>query len=292
MLRHNGAGMITRNVNRRSAMVFSALLPEGYDDAVAAKTDIVVFDLEDGTAPDRKAEARETIAAVFEKDTGGALLQYLRINHPCTPDGVRDMADVLDWNSPPDGLLLPKMESAEEVQQVAASVCAIHPKIELMPIIESPRGLENVYDIANAVPQVVMLLLGSDDLSGSLGSDRSWDALAYARGRVVAAAADAGVEAMDGAFYDPEDEAGLIEELARVAAMGFTGKASYHAGQIPHIHAAFTPSAEEIDEAKRIVEAAAADTIGSSRLDGRMINAAIVKRARRLLAIAERRGVA
>ncbi len=284
--------MGTRQVNRRSAMIFSALMPERYDDAVAAGADIVVFDLEDGTVPERKAEARETVPAVFQRDAGGPLLKYLRINHPSTPDGLRDMAAVMDWENPPDGLLLPKIESAAEIHQVAKTLCAVHRELELMAIIESPRGLENVHHIAGAAPQLVMLLLGSDDLSGTIGSDRAWDALAYARGRVVVAAGDAGIEAMDGAFYDPEDEAGLIEELQRVAAMGFTGKASYHAGQIPHIHAAFTPSAEEVEEARRILQAAAADTVGNTRLDGRMVNAAIVKRARRLLATAERRGVA
>ena len=136
------------------------------------------------------------------------------------------------------------------------------------------------------------LLLGADDLSGDLGSDRGWDALAYARGRVVAAAATAGIDAMDGAFYDPEDEAGLIEEVRRVASMGFTGKASYHPAQIPHIHAGFTPGADAVAEARRVLEAAAADTVGNTRLDGRMVNASIVKAARRLLAIADRRGIA
>ncbi|NKB55524.1 MAG: CoA ester lyase [Alphaproteobacteria bacterium] len=281
--------MRTRQVNRRSAMVFSALLPEKFDDAANAGTDIAVFDLEDGTAPGRKAEARETVAPVFERE--GPFLQYLRINHPHSVDGLRDSIAVIEWQSPPDGLLLPKIESADEVRQIAATLCAVHPDIELVPIIESPSGLENVYEIANAAPQIVMLLLGSDDLSGSLGSDRSWEALAYARGRVAAAAGDASIEAMDGAFYDPDDEAGLIAELTRAAAMGFSGKASYHAGQIPHIHAAFTPEADAVAEAKRILEAAAADSVGSARLDGRMINAAIVKRAKRLLAIAERRGV-
>lgn len=160
-----------------------------------------------------------------------------------------------------------------------------------MPIIESPLGLERVFEISKAAPEVIMLLLGSDGLSGSIGSDRNWDALAYVRGRVAAAAGDAENEAMDGAFYNPEDDAGLLTELERVAAMGFTGKASYHAGQIPQIHAAFTPSADAGAEVKRILETAEADTVGNTRLDGRMVNAAIVKRASRPLAIAERRGV-
>lgn len=282
--------MTERQHNRRSAMIFSALQPERFDEGVAAGPDILVFDLEDGTVPDRKAEARAAISAVFELDA--PFLKYLRVNHPHTADGLRDLVTLLDWQTPPDGLLLPKIEAAEEIHQVTQTVCATHPDIELMPIIESPRGLERVYEIASAASEVVMLLLGSDDLSGAIGSERDWDALAYARGRVIAAAGDAGIEAMDGAFYDPEDEDGLKAELARVAAMGFTGKASYHAGQIPHIHAAFTPDADAVAEAKRILETAASDSVGNTRLDGKMVNAAIVKRARRLMATAERRGVA
>ena len=276
--------------NRRSAMIFPALAPERFDDALSAEPDIAVFDLEDGTAVERRAEARAVISSVFRREA--PFLKYLRINHPRSVDGVRDMAALLDWTTPPDGLLLPKIESAEEVRQVAETVCAVHRGMELMPIIESPSGLEAVHEIASAAPEVVTLLLGSDDLSGTVGSERDWDALAYARGRVAAAAGGAGIEAMDGAFYDPTDEAGLLEELRRVASMGFTGKASYYPGQIPHIHAAFTPSAEAIEESRRILDTAAADPIGNTRLDGRMVNAAIVKRARRLLAIAERRGVA
>ena len=282
--------MTERQHNRRSAMIFSALQPERFDEGVAAGPDILVFDLEDGTVSDRKAEARAAISAVFELDA--PFLKYLRVNHPHTADGLRDLVTLLDWQTPPDGLLLPKIEAAEEIHQVTQTVCATHPDIELMTIIESPRGLERVYEIASAAPEVVMLLLGSDDLSGAIGSERDWDALAYARGRVIAAAGDAGIEAMDGAFYDPEDEEELKAELARVAAMGFTGKASYHAGQIPHIHAAFTPDADAVAEAKRILETAASDSVGNTRLDGKMVNAAIVKRARRLMAIAERRGVA
>ncbi len=284
--------MPQRSANRRSLMLFSALQPERWDDGVTAGPDILAFDLEDGTASERKAEARAQIGPVFARDPGRPMLKYLRINNPRTPDGLRDMLALLDWASPPDGLLVPKVESPEEVRWVTDIVCAVHPATELTLIIESPRGLENVAAIAGAAPQVAGLLLGADDLSGDLGSDRGWDALAYARGRVVAAAAEAGVEAMDGAFYDPEDETGLVEEVDRVAAMGFTGKASYHASQIPHIHAGFTPGADAVAQARRILEAADGDNIGNTRLDGKLINAAIVKGARRLLAIAERRGIA
>lgn len=281
--------MAVRAANRRSMMLFSALLPERWDDGVAAGPDILAFDLEDGTAAARRQEAREAIAGIFDRDPGRPMLKYLRINSARTADGLRDTLAVLDWPVPPDGLILPKVESADEVRWVADIVGNRHPAIEYLLIVESPRGLENATAIAGATPQAAGLLLGADDLSGDLGSDRGWDALAYARGRVAAAAAAAGIEAMDGAFYDPADDAGLIEEVRRVAAMGFTGKASYHPNQIPYIHAGFTPSAAAIAEARRVLEAAAADTVGNTRLDSRMINASIVKAARRLLAIAERR---
>lgn len=284
--------MPPRSANRRSLMLFSALQPERWDDGLAAGPDILAFDLEDGTAPDRKAEARARIGPVFTRDPGRPMLKYLRINNPRTPDGLRDLLALLDWGTPPDGLLVPKVESPEEVQWVTGIACAAHPDIELILIIESPRGLENVPAIARASAHVAGLLLGADDLSGDLGSDRGWDALAYARGRVVAAAAAAGIEGMDGAFYDPEDEAGLIAEVERVAAMGFTGKASYHASQIPHIHAGFTPGVDAIAQARRVLAAAAGDSVGNTRLDGKLVNAAVVKAARRLLAIAERRGAA
>ena len=277
--------------NRRSAVIYPALQPERFADGVASGTDIVVFDLEDGTAPERKAEARDAVADAFAGHKAEAPLRYLRINHPNSVDGLRDMLAVIDWPAAPDGLLLPKIESPEEILQVSETVCSIHPGIELTPIIESPRGLENVFGIANASDRVAMLLLGSHDLSGTIGSDQSRDALAYARGRLVMAAGDAGIDAMDSVFDDPEDAAGLIEETRRAANMGFTGKASYHTNQIAHIHAAFTPTAEQIAAARRMIDAFEANDTGTLRLDGRLVNAATVKQARRVIAIAERRGV-
>ena len=266
--------------NRRTAMFLPALEPERLDHAVAAGVDMVCFDLEDGTAAARKDEARAGVRAAFEAPGGRPPLRYLRINHPASVAGVRDLAALLDWPTPPDGLVLPKIESAAEVGWVRASIGDVHAGVELMPIVETPAGLENAPAIA-AAPGVVGLLLGIDDLSGALGSDQAWDSLAYARGRIVAAAAGAGVEAMDGPWRDPNDQAGLVAETRRVAAMGFTGKASYHSDQVPHIHAAFTPDAAAIRDAEAILAAARQDATGLTRVDGRIVNAAIVKQAER-----------
>jgi citrate lyase beta subunit len=277
-------------VNRRSVMVLPALAPERIAEAQAAGPDIVVIDLEDGTAADRKDEARAAVRTLFEAPAQGASRRYLRINPPATPAGVRDLASLLDWTAPPDGVVIPKTENGQEIAWVAATVGAVHGPVDLMPIVESPAGLEAAYTIA-AAPMVKAVLLGLDDLTGDLGADRAWESLAYARGRVAAAAAAAGVEAIDGPWRDPDDEAGLIAETRWVAGMGFAGKACYHAGQIPHIHAAFTPSASAIAEAREIVATAAADDVGLAFAKGRVVNRSAVKGAERVLALARRRGV-
>ncbi len=286
--------MTDRRPNRRSAMFLPALQPDRIAEVVAAGADIVVFDLEDGTAEARKDEARAVVAAAFEgaldRPLDRPLLRYLRINHPASPAGIRDLAAVLDWRSPPDGLVIPKAECAAEIAWAHQTAGAVHPGLDLMPIIETPAGLEAAPEIARA-PGVAALLLGCDDLSGALGSDRGWDAMAYARGRVAAAAGAAGVEAMDGPWRDPDDPDGLIAETNRIAAMGFSGKACYHASQVPHIHAAFTPAPVAIAEAEAILAAAAADDSGLTHAGGRVVNAAVVKNARRLLALADRRGL-
>ena len=98
------------------------------------------------------------------------------------------------------------------------------------------------------------------------------------------AAKEAGIDAIDGAWFDPHDNDGFREELQRVVAIGFTGKVSYELSHIPHIHLALAPSREMIEEARRIVAAAEDDTVGITRLDGLMVNESIVRSARRILA--------
>jgi citrate lyase subunit beta / citryl-CoA lyase len=107
----------------------------------------------------------------------------------------------------------------------------------------------------------------------------------------VAAAAQAGIDCIDGPWLDADDLDGLAAELKRLAAMGFSGKCSYDAAQIPIIHAAFTPSAAQIEHAQRLIAAVEASPTGSARVDGRAANKANAKAARRLLDLAARRGV-
>jgi (S)-citramalyl-CoA lyase len=275
---------------RRSVLFFPALAVERYDEAMRSGADMIVFDLEDGTVTNRKQEARDVCLPLFAKEAGPTPIRLLRINNPRGPEGMRDLLALLDLEVPPDGLILPKVETVDDIHWVADILADRHANLELVVLIETPRGLRNATEIARATqgragPQVTCLFLGTADYSAEIGSDLSWDALAYARGVIVNAAKEAGIDAMDGVFFDPTDEQGLREEAKRIAAMGFTGKASYDAIQIPIIHDILAPTADRVDWARRVMDVAANDALGTARLDGRMVNESIVRTARRILAL-------
>ncbi len=273
-------------VLRRSLLMTSALSPDEFRALLESGADMVCADLEDGTAIDRKAEAR---AAVFDMFAGSAACRrLLRVNSPRTANGMRDLLGVIEAPTPPDGIILPKVSCPEDVAQVADVLRPASPDIEILALIESPEGLRRVDDIAVAAPELTCLIFGTADYSAEIGSNREWDALIYGRSRIVNAAKHAHIDAMDGAWFDPHDEAGFLEELNRVVGMGFTGKISYEAAHVAPIHAALTPTAEEIEEARQIIATAEADRVGIARLDGRMVNESIVRSARRILAAAAR----
>lgn len=279
-----------RSKLRRSLLFYPALSTERWDEGMCSGADMVVFDLEDGTLPSRRGEARNSIMPLYgNKRAATEPTRLLRINNPRCDDGLRDLLAVYDCSTPPDGLILPKIEHPEEVRWSADVLGSRHPDLELIVLIESPRGVRNATDIALATrgrdgPQVTCLFLGSADFSASIGSDLSWDALHYARSQIILAAREAGIDAMDGVWFDPHDDVWLADETERVAAMGFTGKASYDASQIPIIHRAFAPTEDQIDWAERVLAATQADKLGTARVDGKIVNESIARQARQLLA--------
>ena len=277
--------------NRRSLMVYSALTADDLPDVMSSGADLVCFDLEDGTALPRKDEARLAIMQAFARRNQGGASALLRINSPRINHGLRDLLAVLDSASPPDGLVLPKVSHPLEVRWGGELLETHHPQMELIPLIEDQAGLDHANAIAAAHPMVSALFLGSVDLSGELRSDMSWDALFDARATLVRAASAAGIDCIDGPWLDVDDAAGLTEEVARVAAMGFTGKASYSPRQIATLHSAFTPNAEQLALALRVVAAVDSSATGGAVVDGRSVNKANAKGARRLLKLARRRGV-
>jgi (S)-citramalyl-CoA lyase len=277
--------------NRRSIIFYSALEPERWEDGIASGADMFCLDMEDSTSADRKEEARQVCLPLYRRQVERSVRRLVRMNIPRSDEGVRDMLAIAALDTPPDGVVIPKVTSAAEVQWVTGILAPKHPDLELIVLIEDQKGFENIREIAKAAPQISTIFLGSADFSGEIGSDLSLDALHHLRSRMVLAASEAGIDSLDGCFFDPTDIDGLIAETQCVADMGFTGKASYDAVQIPHIHNIFTPDANSIDHARRVITAITNSPTGQARVDGISVNRANLKTANRIIETAERRGV-
>ena len=281
----------TTSRNRRSLVVCSALDEQRYRELLCSGADMVCLDLEDGTAAPHKSGARESCLRLFAESAPEHVQRLLRVNTPHSLDGIKDLHAVAELEVPPDCLVLPKVADPADVRMVADVLDDAGRTMELIPLIEDQAGVRNARAIAAASSRVAALFLGTVDLSGELRSDMGWDALLRARQCLVEATSECAVDCIDGPWLDADDLGGLNAELTRLAAMGFTGKASYDTSQIDSIHRAFTPSPEQIDFAERVIAAVRTSATGVARIDGKSVNKANAKGAMRVLALATRRGV-
>ena len=273
----------------RSLLFLPANRLDRLQKALDSGADRVCLDLEDAVAPGAKEEARAGLRSrLTEAPLPPAVI--LRINAPRTPDGIRDLHMLLDLPPGPLSVMLPKVESPEEMRWMDQLLSPAHPDLRLQLLVESPAGVEALPAIAASTPRLDAILLGAVDLAAETGSDMGWDALLYARSRVVQATAGAGIASWDAVRIDLDDEAALLEESRRARMLGFTGKAAIHPRQIPVIHEAFTPSPEEVERARRVVEAwRARGGGGVALLDGRLLERPVMLQARRILAAAGER---
>jgi citrate lyase beta subunit len=265
-----------------------ALRPDRFSKAIATGTDIVIVDWEDAVVPERKAEARELTGTFFGEPTDRPVLRYLRINSPRLPDGLRDLEALFEMEHLPDGIMIPKVESPEEVRWLTEILQPYRKDIELFPTVETAKGVRAVAEVALASKATTILGFGAVDLVAETGSDLSWDSLLYTRSQVVLAATEARVEALDTVWIEINDQAGLEKESRQARALGFTGKAAIHPSQVTTINAAFSPSVAEVDLARRIVEAAEGDFSGALQVDGKMIDEPVIVAAHRTMARARR----
>lgn len=255
--------------------------------AAATGADAVCVDLEDAVALADKGRARAECWDQLAVLRSMGSQSILRINAVTSPEGLHDMVALIDSPYAPDALFVPKCDSPEEVRWIDSLLAGRHPDMEILPIVETTIGLNNVSAIAGASSRVGAIGFGSADYSAEIGSDMGWDALAYARGRIVAAAGQNGIAAIDGVWLDYQDDEGLRGEAERVATMGYTGKIAIHPQQVSVINRVFTPSDDAIVRAQRIVAAAAAAGGGVTTLEGQMIDEPVVQSARRVVAVAE-----
>jgi (S)-citramalyl-CoA lyase len=218
--------------------------------------------------------------------------RVVRINGLRTPFGLKDLLAIIEHPTPPDAIMLPKVESADEVRIVAALLERAARPIGLHVIIESNAGLEHALAIAAAAPSIRALLFGAVDMAAELGAAMDFTSMLHARSRVVHAAASRGLDAIDVPWLDLADETGLALECRLVQALGFTGKAAIHPRQLGPINAAFTPDAARVAYARKVIEAFETAPDGLVVVEGKLIEAPVIRSARRVLAIAAATGVA
>lgn len=257
--------------------------------------DGVILDLEDSVAPERKAEARLLVRnALCQVDFYGAE-RMVRINQ--LPIGLEDLDEVIPFG--PHLVLIPKCEHGEQVVRVADRISSIldahkqERQVYLMPIIESCLGVENAFEIATSAGQIAAMAIGLEDYTADLGVRRteSGEESLYARTRLVNACKAAGIQPIDSVFSDVDDMEGLKRNVILSRSLGFEGMGCIHPRQVPVIREAFIPGEDEIEKARRIVEAfEEAKTSGSGvvALGSKMIDPPVVKRALRTLDLARK----
>lgn len=282
----------------RERMVQRAL---GLGEFGPSDLDVALLDLEDGVPPASKEEARRLVADVLGRSQGDAgPMRYVRIRRALSDDGAADLDAIV--RSGLGGIMAPKVARADEVEWLSGELDArereakIPPgTIRIIPSIESAAALIEAPRIAKAADRVIGLAFGSEDFALDLGlpTKREGEAadLLYARSATVVAAVSAGKLAFDGIWPDIEDAAGLRADSQRARRLGFSGKTLIHPSQVTVANEIFSPTAEEVDEARRVVRAfdeALARGQGAVALDGRMLDAPVVDRARRVLRSHER----
>ena len=267
---------------RRSLLFVPALRPERVAKAVAAGADIVCVDLEDSVTAERKADARPMAVEALRTPAGTSALA-VRINPVRSADGQLDIAALVSAGARPDYLMVPKVDGPDDIARVRELFGPAVPP--LIALIETAVAVEQASAIARAVSPDGMLFFGAMDMSAELGCSLEWEPLVFVRGRLVQAAASAGIDVLDTPYPDIADEAGGATEARRARQFGFAGKAAIHPKHLPGIHAAFTPTVEEIAWARRVIDGMANST-GVFQLDGKMIDRPVVRAAERTLAIA------
>jgi citrate lyase subunit beta/citryl-CoA lyase len=254
--------------------------------AVGSDADTVVFDLEDAVAPDAKPAARETVRDALADVLPADPEVCVRVN-PVGQGADADL-DVVLSGPPPDGVVLPKTRDAPDVDRLAALLADHGTALPVLALVESAAGILHAEAIA-AADATDALVFGAEDLAGDVGATRTaaGDEVAHARQHVVLAARAAGVTPIDTLYTAYEDHEGLRADTETAVGLGYDGKLAIHPAQVTVINEVFTPTAERLAWAERILAAREAADGGVFVVDGEMVDAPQVRQAERVVARAE-----
>lgn len=283
---------------RRSRLYLPGNTPKLALNAGIHQPDGIILDLEDSVAPDKKFEAAIMVRNALCRVNFYGAERMVRINQ--LPAGLNDLDEIVPCYV--NLILLPKCESAEQIIQVDERIQALKKShgleypVYIMPIIESALGVMRAFEIASASPSVAALAIGLEDYTADLGCPRTREGKEsfFARSMLVNAARAAGVQAIDSVFSDVSDMEALRSVVQESKSLGFDGMGCIHPRQIREIHAAFAPGEAELAKARRIVAAfndATEKGLGVVSLGSKMIDPPVVKRALRIVDMAEKMGI-
>ena len=261
--------------------------------AISLGVDCICMDLEDGVAANRKEQARLTVSQALQTLSFGKSECLVRINPVGSGLEQLDLEHVLPGK--PDGVVIPKLESGDQIRWVSTQLTKAEQSYISPPgstiiiaVVETARGILNLPEIVIADPRLQALIFGAEDFANDLGATRTpegWEVF-YARSAIVTHTTASNLQAIDQVFVDFNDTEGLIRDARQGANMGFSGKQIIHPNQVHPVQEVFTPSDADIARALHIIEASKSYQDagkGAFALDGKMIDAPIIKSAQRVL---------
>jgi len=274
--------------------------PRRLTKAKELSADVIIYDLEDAVPPDEKETARRLVREALRHSPDR--VQFVRVNDPSTPYFVDDLAETTGAGL--SGIVLPKATGRDSVLFADSLLSRFEersgvPKgsTEIVPLVETAVGLYHAYEIASAGSRVRRLAFGSIDFALDIGAQLTKEGteVLYARSRLVVVSRAAGIEPpIDAVFADIRDSDGLLQEARLAKQLGFRGKMVIHPSQIDVVNRVFSPTPQEVEEAKKITQAfSEALETGSAaiRVDGKMVDLPVARRAKQILEQAKALGL-
>ena len=273
----------------RSVLYMPSSNERALEKAKTIAADAIIFDLEDAVAPDAKPAAREAAAAAVQSGEYGRRHLIIRVNGIGTEWHDDDIE--VAAAAGPDVVLVPKVNSAEEVLQLVDALAAAGApeRTKLWAMVETPIGMLNALSIATASERLTGFVMGTNDLVKELYAE-------HVPGRApilpslhttLLAGRAAGIAVIDGVYNDVKDVDGFLAECEQGRQMGFDGKTLIHPGQVEGANTAFAPSEKTVADAQGLIEAFESSTGGVVTYNGRMVENLHVESAKRTLSIAE-----
>ncbi|MEF9982975.1 MAG: aldolase/citrate lyase family protein [Oscillospiraceae bacterium] len=282
---------------RRTMLFLPGNSPAILLNADALGSDSIILDLEDAVSPSEKDSARILVRNAIKHLNYKGCEIIVRINPLDTDFWKDDLNEIIPLK--PDMIMPTKVSDAQYILTLDKYISELEAKcgmenntVKLIPLIETTLGIENAFNIAKSCPRVTAMFLGGEDLTADLHCKRTKEGneIFYSRCRMVCAARAAGVDVYDTPFTDVDDDEGLVKDAQFAKSLGFSGKASISPRHVQAINKVFSPTQAEIDYAHQVfevIETAKAQGKGVISLNGKMIDAPIVARAKQVLEMAK-----